>query len=73
MYPITFSQRLVYARKEVGYTQEQVANMLKINRNTLASYETGRVEPPINTIAMLADFYYVSADWLLGTRGGKKE
>ena len=71
MYPTTFSQKLTHARKEAGYTQIQVADILKINRNTLASYETGRVEPPLSTLALLADFYEVSVDWLLGTRGGK--
>ena len=73
MYPITLHDKLKYAREEAGYTQEQVANFLHISRTTLANYELGYRNPNLDTLALLCDFYCISADWLLGTRGGKKE
>lgn len=73
MYPKTFAEKLKKARSDAGYTQEDVSLILNIGRSTLANYEVGRTEPNLNTLAMLADFYDVSVDWLLGTKGGKKD
>ena len=69
MYIETFAQKLIQARKDAGYTQETAAGLMGINRNTLASYETGRNEPKIEMLGKLADFYEVSTDWLIGTKG----
>ncbi len=73
MYPKSFNDKLRKARLDAGYTQVQVADILGIGRSTLANYEVGRTEPDLNTLAQLADFYCVSVDWLLGTKGGKRD
>lgn len=72
MYSETFSQKLVQARKDAGYTQNTVAELIGIKRSTLAGYEIGRTQPDIETLGKLADFYNVSIDWLVGTKGGKE-
>ena len=69
MYAEQFAQKLKIARKNAGYTQIQIMEILGINRNTLAGYETGRTQPDFETLGILADFYEVSVDWLLGTKG----
>lgn len=69
MYIETFAQKLIEARKKAGYTQRQVAEVLKISKSTIASYETSRTQPDIETLGKLADFYAVSVDWLIGTQG----
>jgi transcriptional regulator with XRE-family HTH domain len=71
MYYETFAQKLKQARFETGFTQREVAEMIKINHSTLAGYETGRTQPDIETLGKLIDLYGISADWLLGTKGGK--
>lgn len=71
MYIESFPSKLKKARIEAGYTQEQIEDILKIKRSTLANYEIGRTEPNIETLGILADFYEVSTDWLIGTKGGK--
>lgn len=73
MYPTKFHEKLKQARLEAGYTQQQVATFLHIGRSTLANYEMGRIEPNLETLARLADFYCVSVDWLLGTKGENKK
>lgn len=73
MYPTKFHEKLKQARMEAGYTQQQVATYLHIGRSTLANYEMGRIEPNLETLAKLADFYCVSVDWLLGTKGENKK
>lgn len=72
MYVETFAQKLAQARKEAGYTQRQIAALLNMKQTTLASYETGRTQPDIETLGKLADFYEVSTDWLIGTNGNNK-
>lgn len=73
MYPTKFHEKLKQAWTEAGYTQQQVADILHIGRSTLANYEMGRIEPNLETLARLADFYCVSVDWLLGTKGKNKK
>ena len=67
MYADNFAQKLKKARKDAGYTQEQVALETGISRTIIAYLETGKREPSLENLGILADFYNVSVDWLLGT------
>ena len=71
MYVETFAQQLKKAREDTGFTQREVAKETGITQSVLARYETGKLEPNIEVLGILIDFYNVSADWILGTRGGK--
>lgn len=72
MYIETFGQKLAQARKDAGYSQRQMADFMKMSKSTIASYETGRTQPDIETLGKLADFYEVSTDWLIGTKGNNR-
>lgn len=72
MYKELFGKKLRQARVEAGYTQQQIQEILNINRATLSRYESGEREPDFETLGKLADFYVVSVDWLLGTKGMNK-
>ena len=72
MYSEHFAKKLQKARKDAGYTQEQIQDITGIERTSLSKYENGAVEPNLETVAILADFYEVSVDWLLGTKGNNK-
>lgn len=63
-----FSKRLVELREELGdeYPRQRVANDLGITRASLEYYEKGMRMPDIEKLNMLADYYNVSADYLLG-------
>ena len=69
MYAEFFGEKLAKARKDAGYTQRQVAKELNIPQSTIANWETGRTQPDLESIGIMADFYVVSVDWLLGTKG----
>lgn len=71
MYVESFAEKIKKARKDIGYTQREVAKETKLPQSTIAKYETGKLEPSIETLGILADFYGVSLDWLIGTKGGK--
>lgn len=61
--------RLAALREHYGFTQEEVANRLKISRAALSHYETNRREPDYETLLKFADYYHVSVDYLLGRTG----
>lgn len=54
------SQTLKRLRENIGYTQQQVADALSIERSTYAYYETGKTNPDINTIIKLSKIFNVS-------------
>ena len=61
-----YASRLAELRKQRMITQEDVARLLKISRSAYASYETARRQINHEALCLLADFYAVSTDYLLG-------
>lgn len=49
-----------------GYTQAELADALKISRSRVGMYETGAREPDFETLEIIADFFNVDTDYLLG-------
>lgn len=72
MYAEAFPSKLKKARENTGFTQREVETETGIKQPTIASYEIGRTQPDLETLGILADFYQVSVDWLLGTKGFSK-
>ena len=52
--------------KERRVTQKQIADALGIPASTFNGYVQGYSEPSLETLIKLADFFKVSADYLLG-------
>lgn len=71
MYKEGFASKIKKARIDTGFTQKEVSKETKITRSTIAKYELGQLEPDLEKLGILADFYQVSVDWLLGTKGNK--
>ena len=65
--------RLRALRKLTGKTQEQVAAELGLNPKSLSTYETGRVDMSCETLVLLADYYGVSCDEVLGREGASED
>ena len=61
-----FSTRLKRLRKEREKTQEDMSKLLHIQRSTYGEYERGKIIPPISKIKILADYFGVSVDYLMG-------
>ena len=49
-----------------GTTQSELAASLQKTRQVISCYCDGSTSPTWETIAGIANFYHVSADWLLG-------
>lgn len=65
---MNIAERLQELRKNAGYSQEQVAEMLGLSRQAVSKWESGQGKPEIDNIVKLMEIYNVSADYiLLGT------
>ncbi len=60
-----FKNQLKFYRKQLGYTQQQIAEYLCISQRTYAHYETGKHEPNIDTIKKLCILFNCTTDELL--------
>lgn len=61
-----FQSVLKSLRKAQGLTQEELAKVLKISRSTIGMYENGSREPDYETLELIADYFNVDIDYLLG-------
>ena len=57
--------RLIELREERKLTQSDIANAIKTSRTNIGRWEKGLNEPSSSQIVKLADFFQVSADYLL--------
>ncbi len=53
-------------RESKGLSQMQLALKLGMNQNTISRYENGEREADYQTLILLADFFDVSIDYLIG-------
>ena len=65
-------QNVKNLREDGDYKQRELAAVLHVSQNTYSQYETGVIELTAEKLIMLADFYNVSVDYLLG-RTKKRE
>lgn len=59
-------------REDSDLTQQQVADHLICDQSLYSKYERGERPLPLELADKLADFYYVSVDYLLGRTSVKK-
>lgn len=59
-------ERLLELRKDAGYTQDELASILNINKHSISSYERDKSEPPDAIKIAIAKCFNVSVDYLLG-------
>ena len=60
-------ERLKCARKACCFTQQQVADLIGVDRSTYAYYELGTTTPSLDKLILLADVFKTDIDWFIGT------
>jgi len=63
---VSILNRIRDLREDKDLTQSDVAKATGIDQKTLSNYETGKTNPDSYVIIKLAEFFDVSADYLLG-------
>ena len=61
-----YQNRLRDLREDKDLKQKDIADMLNIHQTTYSDYELGRLNIPVSSLHILADYYHVSTDYLLG-------
>ena len=61
-----YQNRLRDLREDNDLKQRDVARVLQIHQTTYSDYELERLNVPVTALHILADFYEVSIDYLLG-------
>ena len=63
---MNFKTRLKELRLEKNVTQSDIANLLHTSKMAISHWEKGNSEPSIEQLKILARFFDVSVDYLIG-------
>ncbi|OAA91222.1 helix-turn-helix domain-containing protein [Clostridium ljungdahlii] len=66
-----FGEKLKKLRTDKHMTQQELAKILKISSSTIGMYEQNRRSPDIQTLKLIAKYFNVSVDYLLGNSDDK--
>jgi len=58
--------RIAELRKQKGLSQKEFAKFLKISPGNLCEWEKGRIEPSVDSLNIIANYFDVSIDYLVG-------
>lgn len=62
----TLGSRMRALRLENGLTQGELSKVINVSTASISSYEKDNATPELQSIHKLADYFEVSADYLLG-------
>lgn len=62
----TIGSRIKELRLRRGFTQDQIAEKLDMNRANFSHYERDNAVPPADTLGKIADILNTTSDYLLG-------
>ena len=62
---LTFGSKLKDFRKKAGLTQSDLASKLNLSKSNISKYESGEIQPSLQTLAKLSDIFETSVDYLL--------
>ena len=62
---MSIGEKIYSLRKSKNMSQEDLANVLNVSRQTVSKWETGESNPDIEKIVPLCDFFDISTDELL--------
>ncbi len=61
-----FGRRLQQLRERRRISRRVLAELCGLSQNAVGRYERGERSPSTRTVVLLADFFGVTTDWLLG-------
>ena len=66
-----FGDRLSALRKERGLTQDELAKRLEVTKSAISMYENGKRTPDYEILELIADYFNVDMDYLVGRKDEK--
>lgn len=70
--PEMMGERLRQLREELGLSKRDLLRKLPLNYSTYANYESGIREPSCEVLKLIAQFYNVSVDFIIGVTGHRR-
>jgi transcriptional regulator with XRE-family HTH domain len=64
---LEFNEKLQQLRKQKGWTQEELADMLFVSRTAVSKWESGRGYPSIESLKAISKHFAISVDDLLSS------
>ncbi|MCI8497676.1 MAG: helix-turn-helix transcriptional regulator [Clostridiales bacterium] len=65
----TLGERLNYARKKNGYTQDSLAETIGVSRGVIFNLEKNKTEPQVIVINAICQTLKINKDWLINGTG----
>lgn len=62
---MTFGERLYHLRSEKNLSQEQLAELLDVSRQSISKWENDKAYPEMTRLLFLSDYFQVSLDYLM--------
>ena len=62
-------EKLTQLRRRAGFTQQELADILGVERSTYTGYEVGKTQIPVDKIQMLSVIYNVPLDFFMEYEG----
>lgn len=60
-----FADKLIQLRKRSGWSQEELAEQLRVTRQSVSKWEGGQSIPDLDRLLALSQLFGVSTDYLL--------
>ena len=60
-------------RSEYNISQQQLANVIGVSQQSINKYENHKIEPDIETLKTMANFFNTSIDYLVGYKENETE
>ena len=67
------NEKIYWCRKQADLSQEALAELIGVSRQSISKWETGEASPEISKLPLLAKAFGVTADWLLSEEGIPQE
>lgn len=62
---MTLGDKIIYLRKQRGWSQEDLAGQLGISRQSVSKWESAASLPELDKIAKMSEIFHISTDYLL--------
>lgn len=65
---MSFPEKLRALRKEKGFSQEGLAELLNVSRQSVSKWESGQTYPEIDKLIILSEIFHVTLDYLVNDK-----
>ncbi|MBR3704722.1 MAG: helix-turn-helix transcriptional regulator [Oscillospiraceae bacterium] len=70
---LNFPERLKQILTETNTTQQELADILGVQRQTVSLYVNGQIRPDIGALSAIGQHFDITTDWLLGLTSDRKK